>query len=248
MSRYIWRLPKEEPGTLEEIFSAGDGRRNNLVLYEIRKVDGFRKCWEAIGRPGDPYHLIFAVMICIATHLSPEYRIADHRRELRAAAQIFKKTAIALEELATATNRVGRSGFLIGLSNSGICDPTDPQLIGHLRRISASLDRLSTRELFKDTGGRPGKKAFARLVRELARVFEDATGKRATITRDHYRASGYSGRFWDLVEIVRPIAATIIEVSGAGSLAQPETDVARGKFIEEILKRVRTEKTRAVLT
>jgi hypothetical protein len=36
----------------------------------------------------------------------------------------------------------------------------------------------------------------------------------------------------------------IIETSGAGSLAQPASEVARGKFIEEVLKKVRTEKTR----
>ena len=169
MSARVWDIPGERPGTLEEIFDSEDSRRQNLVLYEIRKVDGFRKCWEAIGAPGDGYHLIFAVMICIAVHLRPEYRVADHRRELRVAARSFEKTAMALEELATvtnragrplgpwpwlarptmaleelrmATNRVGRVGFLMGLSNAGLSDPTDPRSIAHLRNIAASLDRL----------------------------------------------------------------------------------------------------------
>jgi hypothetical protein len=59
VSAYVWTLPDEEPGALEEIFAAEDGRRQNLVLYEIRKVDGFCECWEAIGTPGDPYDLIW---------------------------------------------------------------------------------------------------------------------------------------------------------------------------------------------
>jgi hypothetical protein len=244
MSAYVWNIPDEAAGTLQEIFFAQDGRRQNLVLYEIRKVDGFRRCWEAIGSPGDSYHLILAVIICIAFHLRPEYRVAHQRRELRMAAQNYEKAAMALEELARSTDRAGRVGFLTGLSVAGLSDPTDPRMIAHLRNVAASLDRLLTRAAFKDVGGRPRMRAFEGLIRELALVFEDAKSKRATITRDHYRSGGYSGRFWNFVEIVRPIAAAIIEASGAGSLAQPATEVNRGKFIEEVLSKVQNEKTR----
>lgn len=183
-------------------------------------------------------------MICIAVHLRPEYRLADHHRELRMAAQNYKKAAMALEELTRSTDRGWRVGFLTGLSEAGFSDPTDPRMIAHLRNIAASLDRLLTRGAFKDMGGAPRMRAFGALIRELARVFEDATGKTAAITRDHYRPEGYSGRFWDFVEIVRPIVAAVIGISGAGSLAQPKNEVARGKFIEEFLKKARTEKTR----
>jgi hypothetical protein len=151
---------------------------------------------------------------------------------------------MALEELAGSTDCAGCVGFLTGLRVAGLSDPTDPRMITHLRNIAASLDHLLTRGAFKDMGGRPRMRAFGALIRGLARVFEDATGRRATITRDHFRSGGYSGRFWNFVEIIRPIATTIIETSGAGSLGQPKTEVARGKFIEEVLKKVRTEKTR----
>jgi hypothetical protein len=142
--------------TLEEIFAAEDSRRQSLVLYEIAKVDGFRRCWKAIEAPGDPYHLIFAVMICVAVHLRSQYRVADHRRELRVAAQNCEKAAMALEELARSTDRAGRVGFLAGLSVAGLSDPTDPRMIAHLRSTAASLDRLWARGLWSGRDGQIG--------------------------------------------------------------------------------------------
>jgi hypothetical protein len=85
--------------------------------------------------------------------------------------------------------------------------------------------------------------AFRHLIGHLARIFEDTTHKRATITRDHYRTSGYGGRFWNFAEIVRPIVVAIIEASGTVPLGQPATDFSRGKFIEVVLKKIRTEKS-----
>jgi hypothetical protein len=244
VSACVWTLPHEEPGTLEEIFAAEDGRRQNLVLYEIRKVDGFRKCWEAIGTPGDPYDLILAVMFCINVHLRALPRLADFRCGLRIVARRADEAAKALEELGTAVDKVGREAWSYRLEAAGLPDVTDPRTIADLRHIAAHLDGVSARRAFRDTGGRLKMAAFEELVRGLARIFEHATGRRATITRDHHRSGGYSGRFWDFVEIVRPIMTVIIETSGAGSLAQPASEVARGKFIEEVLKKVRTEKTR----
>src|SRR6202040_1629587 len=113
----------------------------------------------------------------------------------------------------------------------GAPDPTDPRLISELHDMASVLPPGA----FKDEGGRRKMRAFEYLIRRLARAFETATGRRATLTRDHYGSSAYSGRFWNFVEIIRPVAAAIIETSEAGSLAQPETEVARGKFIEGVL-------------
>jgi hypothetical protein len=241
---YIWNLRDEAPGTLEEIFAAEDSRPQNLVLYEIRKDDGFRKCWEAIGAPGDPYDLIQAVTSCISCHLKPLDRVADHRRELCLVARRAEAAAKALEELATAINR-GRDGWTLRLNEAGLPDPTDARTIANLRNLATGLDDMLARGALSDRGGRSKMVAFERLIRDLAGVFQRATGRPAAVTRDHHRPEGYSGRYWDFVEIVRPIATAIIETSGAGSLRQPATEPARGKFIESVLKKARTEKTRA---
>ena len=242
MSAHVWHLPGERPGTLEEIFAAEDSRRQNLALVEIRKVDGFRKCSEVAGAPVDPYDLILAVMVCISFHLHPLDRRSHHRRELRLLSQAAEKAAKALEELATAISQSGRQAWEWRLCEAGFSDPTDPRLISHLRDLSAGLD-YSLAQGFKDRGGRSRMMAFEQLVRNLARIFERTTGQPATLTRDHFRVVGYSGRFWDFVEIIRPITAAIIETSGTGPLEQPASEIAHGRFIEKVLEKVRTEKT-----
>jgi hypothetical protein len=240
VSAYVWSLPDEKPGTLKEIFDAEDSRRANLALVEISKLDGFRACSEIAGAPVDPDDLLLAVMGCINIHLHPLGRLADYRRELRKIARCAEDAAKALERLATAIEESGRENWVRRFSLTGAPDPTDRPLISELHDIASVLPPGA----FKDKGGRRKMRAFEYLIRRLARAFEAATGRRATLTRHHYRSSRYSGRFWNFVEIIRPVAASIIETSGAGSLAQPGTEVARGKFIEDVLKKARTEKTR----
>jgi hypothetical protein len=241
VSAYVWSLPDEKPGTLKEIFAAEDSRCQNLALVEIREVDGFRRCSEAARASVDPYDLILAVMGCINIHLHPLRRPADYRRELHEIARCAEDAARALERLATAISQSGRENWVRRFNLPGIPDPTDRHLILELHSMASVLPPGA----FKDKGGRRKMRAFEYLIRRLAGAFEAATGSRAAVTRDHYSLSGYSGRFWNLVEIIRPVGAAIIETSGAGSLVQPKSEVARGKFIEEVLKKVRTEKTRA---
>ena len=223
MSAYVWHLAGELPGTLEEIFAAEDSRRQNLALVEIRKVDGFRRCSEVAGAPVDPYELILAVMACISFHLRPLGRGSRHRRELRRLSHAAEKAANALEELATAISPSSQA-WEWRLREARLSDPTDPRLVSHLRDLAVGLDDLLARGGFEDKGGRSKMMAFEQLVRNLARIFERSTGQRATLTHDHYRVGGYRGRFWNFVEIIRPIVAAIIQTSGAGSLAQPTTD------------------------
>ena len=200
--------------------------------------------WTLPNEEPDPYDLILAVMFCINVHLRPRPRRADFGRGLHVVARCADEAAKALEALGTVIDRVGRVGWSYRLEAARLSDVTDPRTIADLRHIAAHLDGISARRAFRDTGGRPKMAAFEEFVLELARIFERATGRRAALTHDHYGSSGYGGRFWNFVEIIRPVAASIIETSGAGSLAQPGTEVARGKFIEEVLKKVRTEKTR----
>lgn len=244
---HVWELPDEKPGTLEEIFGAEDGRRGHLIFSEISKRDGFRMCWQAIRKSGDPDDLVLAVMACINVHLHPQERHASIRRGLQIAACRAEEAAKALEALATVLSRDARERWVWHYSVAGLPDPTDPRLAASLGdMVTVFFKDLLTSGAFKDQGGRSKMAAFRVLVRRLARVFEQATGSRATVTRNHHKPEGYGGRFLDLVEIVRPIAAAIIETSKAGSLAHPATKAARGKFIEEVLKKRRTEKTRSV--
>jgi hypothetical protein len=230
---FVWRLPDEAPGTLAEIFDAEDSRRQNLVLFEIRKVDGFRKCWETIGKPGDPYDLIFVVMCCIIWHLNPLKRLADYRRELRDVARHAGDAAAALEKLSSAMEWGGRRGWLWRLEHAGLPDPTDPRTIENLRKMATGLEAMIANGGFRDQGGRPKLLAFQYLIKGLARVFETATGRRPTVTWSEYRGE-YSGKFLDFVEIVRPIVSDIVKTSGR-PLAQPNNNVALGKFIQDQL-------------
>ena len=240
---YVWKLPYEAPGTLCEIFATEDSRRQNLVLYAFRKVDGFRRCWEAIGKPGDPYDLIGAVMTCISWHLGPLPRRADYRRQLRLTAKRAESAAVALEALSSVIG-MNRDGWLLRLKNASLPDPTDPKTIEDLRNMASGLQRMLERGAFEDRGSRPKMMAFRQLIQSLARIFADVTGHRAAVTYDPYR-QGYGGKFWDFVEIVRPIAAELIATSGR-PIAQPATDLARGKFIERTLAAAAMDKTPAV--
>ena len=242
---YVWELPDEKPGTLKEIFAAEDSRRQNLVLYEIRKVDGFRKCWEAIGAAGDPYHLILAVVICVAFHLRPEYRVADHRRELRMAARHYEKAAMALEELARSTDRVGRVEFLTGLRVAGLSDPTDPRMIAHLRNIAASLDRLLTRGVFKDTGGRPRMRAFAGLIWELAQVFENATANRGNDYGTSIVPAAIAGDFGISSRLSDRLRPRSLRLLGPVRLRNRRPKLPVANSSRKSSRKFRTEKTRA---
>jgi hypothetical protein len=208
---HIWELPNEAPATLAEIFAAEDSRRQNLVLYEFRKVDGFRRCWEAIDVTGNPYGLIDAVTSCISSHLNPLNRLSVYRDKLRDAARCAEAAAGALERLSSAIDRSGRAGWSFRLKEAELPDPTDPRAIEDLRNMATGLESMLARGAFKDKGGRSRMAAFERLIDGLARVFEQATGRAPTVTRNHYPADGYGGRFLDFVEVVRPIASEIVK-------------------------------------
>jgi hypothetical protein len=232
---YVWQLPDEVPGTLFEIFAAEDSRRQNLVLYELKKVDAFRRSFETLGAAVDPYDLILAVMSCISFHLRPLGRAADHRRGTKELSARARAAAVALDELSLLTRKSKRIGWSARLELSGLPDPTDPATIQNLHSLASELEGILANGAFKDPGGPAKMMAFKHLVENLARIFEQATRRRATVTRNSYRVNGYSGQFLEFVEVVRPVAAAIIATSGAGSLKQPATDLARGKYIEALL-------------
>lgn len=243
--RPVWEIPDEEPGTLAEIFAAEDSGRQNLVLYALRDANAFRRSAEAIGKPVDPYEVILAVMACINEHLFWPAHFDEHRRWLRSRRPQLRRFAKHIRTMAAALERSSKSIDDIGWWLRPPEGPDFAVVLSDLRRFADGIDRRLDSGAFKDREGRPRMLAFGRLIRDLASVFERAVGRSATMTRDHYRPEGYGGRFWNFVEIVRPVAAAIIEQSQAGVLAEPATGPARGKYIEETIGRARSEKGRA---
>jgi hypothetical protein len=239
----VWEIPDEEPGTLAEIFAAEDSRRQNLVLYALRDANAFRRSAEVIGKPVDPYELILAVMACISEHLFWPAHFDEHRRWLGEHRPQLRRFAKRLRAAAAAHEKSSEPIWWWWLR---LPDGRDlGGIVADLRRLADDIDRRLDDGALKDREGRPRMLAFRRLIRDLASVFERAAGHRAAVTRDHYRPEGYSGRFWGFVEIVRPVAAAIIEQSGAGVLAEPATDLARGKYIEETIRPGRPKEDRA---
>jgi hypothetical protein len=143
-------------------------------------------------------------------------------------------------------DQIERTAWLCRLKDLGLSDPADPRVIRDLANLAAGLDSMLARGAFLDRGSRPKMAAFGRLIQDLARIFERTTGQRAGLSYYQYAdPPRYEGRFWDLVEIVRPVAAAIIAKSGCPHLAEPKRDFARGKFIERALAEAHIDKTPA---
>jgi len=181
----VWEIPDEEPGTLADIFDAEDSRRQNLVLYALRDARAFRRCAAAIGAAVDPYELILAVMSCINAHLRPPDRLADYRRRMRITAKSAHAAAEALQELSSSMDEIERAAWLWRLKDLGI----STRQTHTSSPISATWRLASIACLLggalKDRGGRSKMAAFERLLQDLARIFERATGRPPTITRNH---------------------------------------------------------------
>jgi hypothetical protein len=88
----------------------------------------------------------------------------------------------------------------------------------------------------KDAGGPPKMVAFGIFVRLLADAFGRATGHRAGMTWHEHRER-YEGRFWELIEVLLPVAKLVI-----GEGFAPKTPSARGKAIQRWLDRMDTTK------
>jgi hypothetical protein len=266
---HIWSLQNEAPGTLIEIFAAEDSRRQNLVLEALKEANAFQKCSDIIGafdshepapaakahtaealvanrRLFFTYDLISAVGSGIACHLGPKPRPSSFGHNNRRTAKFAREAATALENLSASFKELGGPGW--GAPELwGFPDPTDERTIKSLRNLADGLDGIFDRgtykeDIFTDTGGRPKKIAFQRLIAELAGAFERATGKRATIWKNHQKASGYDSAFLKFVEVVLPVVRSIIQKSGVDPLDEPISS-NRGEFINSLLMARRRRKT-----
>ncbi len=232
-----------EPSPRYSQRSSGPGL---LVYYALRDTNAFRRSAEAVGAAVDPHELILAVDTCIGLHLNPIGRLADQRRRMRLTAD-RARTATAPQEFLASLDEIERQAWLWRLTDLGLSYPDDLRIMADLRNMAAGLDGMLARGALLDVGGRSKYLAFGRLISDLARIFETATRRPAAVTRDHHRPGGYSGRYWDFVEIIRPAPAAIVEASGAGSLVFPANEPARGRYIENLLAAARVQKARAAL-
>jgi hypothetical protein len=84
-------------------------------------------------------------------------------------------------------------------------------------------------------GGRPSRKEWNRLMADLADIYEDATGKSATVTEDEHRAEAkerYSGSFVRFASFIDREASSGISFTDARSLPNS----ALGPALRRVLK------------
>jgi hypothetical protein len=113
----------------------------------------------------------------------------------------------------------------------------------NLDELSEKLDQLCrvVDAYKKSKGGRPRFKAWDKLMLNLAAAYEEATGKRATVTENEHRAGAgerYSGRFVRVAAIVDRETASAVGFTGV----RPRPNSALGPALQRVLKSRRTRK------
>jgi hypothetical protein len=110
----------------------------------------------------------------------------------------FKKAASLASKLADELLTLDDDTFLhIDIqNNSSLLDKRD-SMISDLRRLAKPLP--------KEGGGQLGDPNYAEFIRDLARLFKDLTGKKATVTTNHYDIDK-RGPFFAIINAVFHIA------------------------------------------
>ena len=106
-----------------------------------------------------------------------------------------------------------------------------------LADLSEKLDRLCrfVEAYQNSTGGRPGFKLWNQLMLKLAAIYEEATGKEATVTENEHRARAgerYSGAFVRVATIVDHETASRISFTGV----RPRPNSALGPALRRLLE------------
>jgi hypothetical protein len=106
-----------------------------------------------------------------------------------------------------------------------------------LSELSEVLDRLcsAAESAQKSKGGRPAYKSWNKLMLGLAGIYEDATGKPATVTENEYKAVAderYSGTFVRVATIIDFETATGMSFMGL----KPRRNSAIGPALQRVLK------------
>jgi len=198
-----------------------------------------------VGSPRIDFRSDLVEAVCVCVLMARQKRTSELRRELTRLSQRAQAAAAALDRLRDAITSVAADHRDLLFDELRLGDTTDsdwvlatiapaPELVQQWRRLASGAQRLGNS--LKDRGGPQPFLGFKLLVLGLADAFGRATNRPAAITWDAHRER-YRGRFWDLVELVRPIAGAIATRRGT-PLPQPATDQARGKFIERVLQRM----------
>jgi hypothetical protein len=185
--------------------------------------------------------VVEATLWCFLVHgLPPLKRYSDIRKELitvqhrtAKAVEGLRKLSQALDELPKAWTELLFKGWARAVNGD------DPVLLAMKLDALASLARTGADSLRGlDKGGPRRFLAFEVLVRELAKAFEGGTGKRPTASYSDAKGT-YSGKFLELIDAILPQIAKIAEASGR-SLARPHSGNARGKYVSDLLRRLRS--------
>jgi hypothetical protein len=106
--------------------------------------------------------------------------------------------------------------------------------------LAKQLDRLCTIDTHeKSKGGRPGFKHWNILMLKLANLYEEATGKQASVTENEHRAGAnerYSGSFLRVAAIVDHETASAMAFIGV----RPRPNSALGPALRRVLASRRT--------
>jgi hypothetical protein len=230
---------------LRALFSRGEPADLKAVVYrELEPI--FDQCEIVVGvDPPDPTFrrgLVEAVSVALLLN-DGALRVGDLRKQLRLVQQRSRTTNDAQERLYQALEDLPgalREALFDYMKKANETDwilasiAPAPELLDQWHEFGRMVGSIA--ESMKDRGGPRRFSGFDLLIQALADAFGRATGRAAAVTRHQHR-SGYEGRFWDLIELIRPKIAAIADQRGR-ALPEPSTDGARGKFIERVLKRI----------
>jgi hypothetical protein len=166
---------------IAESFRERGWQAANLVRAEIVRVNGFARCWNAIGAQGDHWDLVNAIGGLVDRQLRGRPpRPGAFKRDLLLQAKNARAAATAIQAFLPAAG----------------CGPQRwVTLHSQIERLNSAADWWErTAATLTDPGGPRGMGPFKGLILDLATMFERATGKPATLTYDQY-LPGYKGRF-----------------------------------------------------
>jgi hypothetical protein len=185
--------------------------------------------------------IVEAALWCFLVHnLSPLKQYSEIRKELTAVQRHAAKSAGDLRKLSEALGELPKAWEeLLSKGWARVTNGDDPAFLAMQLDALASLAQTGADALRgRDKGGPRRFLAFEVLVRTLAETFEAGTGKRPTASYSDSKGA-YRGVFLDLVDAILPKVAKIAEASGR-RLAQPHSEDARGKYISDLLRRLRS--------
>jgi hypothetical protein len=188
-------------------------------------------------------HLVSEIDLCLLASGFDRKRPSEVKQQLlrlsRSAVRASKDLRRLVERLTDLANAKLPSLLKLHQDLTGDVRPTI--IVDRMNEIADQLARLAEiaqkhAGSFHDEGGRGGYFVFETLVLRLAAVYEQATGRKATVTRDPHGSIG--GVFPGFIEATLPKVLELSRASGR-PFPHPNTKQARGEYIDTTLENAR---------